>query len=1106
MSAVVPELVLRMPLQGVQLVEASAGTGKTFALTAWWLRLVMERGASPSQLLTVTFTRAATAELRERIRRRLRGAEQLLAGREAVDDEQRQTKRLLDHAHALDIEPGTVRTRVRAALLQLDEAAVFTIHGFCQRALREFGFLAGALGEEVVIDDARAVWTDVAADLWRAASAGEDGGYEHMASLWSDPDALAARLPDLCNPVRQLLPEAGESDIAAWLHALRERAMARFDDALNARGERTQDQLIQRVWQASAQPRFATALARRWPVLLVDEFQDTEPRQWDIFRRMHEAGDADSGGLLGLIGDPKQAIYGFRGGDLPTYVDARKYARARGGVDSLDTNFRSRPSLLAAVETLFTQHDRPFGDREIDFQRVHAARADDESALQIDGRPAPALTVHWLPSPGTGKARRRKDDDVESAIATTVAEIARLLASGTVRSPDGAPVPLHAGAIAVLVRSNKQVVAVRGALAEVGIAAATQTEDSVFASIAAEELARLLEAFAHPADPARIRAALATRVVGLDAAAIDGLDNEGVESGHSQVHWQERFEAAGATWRQHGPLPALLPLLGEASARLLGEPGGTRLLTDALHLAELLQAQAAHEHGPLGLLRWHARQRARRQGSEDSALRLDTDTDAIHVATLHKSKGLEYPVVFLPFAAFADAGGNKSGVRCLRLTSDDGAANYLFRSRGSGSERQLLLGNAAQHDAWLGEEVKADREERLRLFYVGLTRARLALHLVWGYTSDSNDSAMHWLLHGSEKAGRKNDALQPGGMRTVIEQLAGDSGGAIVVQPMSAAPPATPVVPPQRGAATPPEARIARRILRRGAGQYSFSGLRAHHSDVLPPRGADDETGAVTAIEPSPAPDPAGGGEAARELGGAEFGNAVHDALEAADFAQWHGCDAAPPATHPQLREALVRHGLPQTPAAIAQVGGLVARALNALLPDIGTLAQLPASQRVAEMEFHFRLGATRLPELYSLLHAHGYPRDRATLHAGAIEGLMHGYIDLLYRSPEGAHYVLDYKTNRLRDYSASTCAAAVRASDYDLQYLIYLVATQRWLRLRLGEAYDPVRHLGGAVYLFLRGLQPGEGTEGMHVDRPPQALVDALDALLAGPSDGARA
>jgi len=168
-------------------------------------------------------------------------------------------------------------------------------------------------------------------------------------------------------------------------------------------------------------------------------------------------------------------------------------------------------------------------------------------------------------------------------------------------------------------------------------------------------------------------------------------------------------------------------------------------------------------------------------------------------------------------------------------------------------------------------------------------------------------------------------------------------------------------------------------------------------------------------------------------------------------------------------------------------------------LPGIGTLAHLPASHRVAEMEFHFRLRAARVSALYALLEEHGYPRATPPARGGAIEGLMHGYVDLLYRDDAGAHYVLDYKTNRLGDYAQAACAQAIAANDYDLQYLIYLVAVQRWLRLRFGEHYDPIHHLGGAVYLFLRGLVPGDDARGIHRDRPPQALIDGMDALFDG-------
>lgn len=1121
------DLALRLPLSGVHLVEASAGTGKTFALTAWILRLLLERGVPLPRLLAVTFTRAATAELRERIRRRLRGAERLLAGHAPRDAEQRQTAAILEQARAAaGGGDAAVRTRLAAALLQLDEAAVSTIHGFCQRALREFGFIAGSLGDEAVIDDPREAWDTVAADLWRHANLGSADDAQHLRALWSTPGALAASLPALCDPARALLPARDVSAIAAWLHALRDSARERFAAELARRGQRSQDQLLERMHAAMGDARFSAAVAARWPVALVDEFQDTDPRQWDIFRRLYEAGArrADAGGtppLLGLVGDPKQAIYAFRGGDLATYQDARTYVRRHGAEASLDTNYRSRPAVLGAIETLFAQSAQPFRS-DIALHPLHAARADEEDALTLDGAPPPGLTVHWLPAPTDAtKSRRAKPDDEHDAVATTVAEIVRLLERGQLRDGDGVR-PVRASDIAVLVRKNKQVAWMRDALAAAGIGAATQGNDSVFASEAAAEVHRLLEACAHPGDAARVRAALATRLLALDAAAIAALDADAATAGDALAlpTWQARFESAGLAWRLRGPLPALLPFLDgqyldpAVSAARLAQGGGTRLLTDALHLAELLQAQADASHGPQALLRWLAQRCAAPPQGDDLALRLDADADAVQVLTLHKAKGLEYPVVFLPFTAFGDGRTRKpdelprSRVRIedASASTQGLAANYFHRHAGSGKHKAMVLGDPAHHDAWIAQVEQQEAAEDLRLLYVGLTRARHALHVTWGHTRDSNGSALQWLLHAGEIAGRKQDTLQPADMRERIDRLARESGGRIVVRSM-ASPVVVPVLSPHArpAHADTPAARIATRRLPHAGGQYSFSGLRGHHRDALPARGADDEAAAADAA-------------AGTALAGADFGNAVHDVLEAADFAAWDGATSAPADTHAAIARALAHHGLPDTPDAVSQVGGLVARALNAPLPGIDTLARLPAAQRVPELEFHFRLAPVRLPALYALLGAHGYPRIAAPARAGAIEGLMHGYIDLLYRDAAGACHVLDYKTNRLHDYAPPTCRQAVAANDYDLQYLIYLVAVQRWLRLRLGARYDPARHLGGAVYLFLRGIelrgsapdgsaeQGGAATTarnpdapGLHIDRPPQALIDGMDALFDG-------
>ncbi|MDR1076294.1 MAG: UvrD-helicase domain-containing protein [Xanthomonadaceae bacterium] len=1094
MNRVQSDLALSLPLHGVHLIEASAGTGKTFTLTAWMLRLLLEAGAPLPNLLAVTFTRAATAELRERIRERLRIAEAELAGRAYAGDEAVQTAAIIGQARARGIPDETLRTRLQTALLQIDQASVFTIHGFCQRALSEYGFLAGGLNSDPLFDHADDLQQQVASDLWRSASHGEAGDFESMYALWETPQKLAQDLPRLCDPSRRLLPEAGGSELAGWLHRLREKAASAFGEKLRENRRRTPDQLIEQTWRASAQPRFAAALQRHWPWLLIDEFQDTDPHQWDIFRRIHQAKPDENTGLF-LIGDPKQAIYRFRGGDLPTYLRARDYARQQGGEDSLAINYRSRPSVLAAIETLFTGSPAPFGDPAIDFVPVQPAPSATDDALKVEGRAPPGLTIHYLPAHRDGKARRAKSDDEATAVAITVAEIRRLLEHGTLHE-GGAQRRVGPQDITVLVRKNAQVAMIREALTRAGIPAAGPGSDSVFASDAASDLRRLLRAIAMPADPQRQRAALATRLLGLDAEQIAATNQYPVR----QRQWQVRFETAASQWQRRGPLPALMPFLTGVSRQRLAEQGGARLLTDALHLIELLQAEAPMQHGLHGLLQWFEQHCETPSPRDEHHLRLDADARAVQVLTVHKSKGLEYPIVLLPFTAFGSHAAPRGGLQLVQVRdAADRPAYYAYRSNGSGKQREWILCDPA-HEDWLAQQRNDERNEELRLLYVGLTRARHALHLVWGRTSDSNDTALQWLLHGEQCAGSKKNELKPEDLRMRAQQLADASAGTIALRDIpEPLPPQTPWVMPAADAPVPAP-RQAERWLRNRSGQYSFSGLRTRHIETLPVRGADDEPAASpldadTVDEPDRAP--------VTLLAGPDFGNAVHDALEAADFAAWDGVVGIPPRERPGLRQALQRRGLPQGERAQQQIGDLVVRALNAPLPGIGTLARLPSMQRVSEMEFHFRLGDVPLPALFDLLAAHGHPRQHGEPREGVIEGYMHGYVDLLYRDGDGRHHVVDYKTNRLPGYGSEELAQAVRGNDYDLQYLIYLVAVQRWLRQRFGDAYDAEKHLGGAVYLFLRGL-PVAGVAdtpvpGIFFDRPAQGLIDALDRLFDG-------
>jgi exodeoxyribonuclease V beta subunit len=1104
---------LHLPLDGVRLIEASAGTGKTFTLTTLVLRLLLERGATMAQILAVTFTRAATQELRQRVRRRLRLARRLLdAPQDVPQGEAAPTMAVLRAAIARDGE-ARVRERVEAALLQIDEATISTIHGFCHRALREFGFRAGLLAEQRVIDDAGEVWAEVAAEVWRAASNGMLGAgdidlHPLLSALWESPDALADDLPKLCDPLRAMHPDRDESEMAAALHALRDTATARYDALMARRGLSDQDRLIGRVWQASDDAEFAAALAARWPYRLIDEFQDTDPRQWDIFRRMHEAGEDDTvqgraPRWLCLIGDPKQAIYRFRGGDLATYLAAKRYAIARGGasaVVALGANYRSTPALLRAIETVFTAHPLPFHVEGVAFQSVEAGGGARDGDLRLDDATVPGMTLHWLPKaphdpkgpPNSAlrKGLRNKDDEFELIRDAATHAIADLLARGSVRVGDGVR-PLRPADIAVLTQTNDQAATMQRALTRAGIAAATLSGANVFSGEAGEDLHALLASLLEPADGGRFRAALATCLLGLDAAAIHALDADD----DAQQAWLARFAEAADTWRQRGPLPALLPFVVDAAPRWLAEADGQRRLTDTLHLAELLQAESALRTGAAEQLHWFARQRVDATHDETRQLRLESDAGMVQIVTIHKSKGLEYPVVVLPFAAWR----SEPPSRGLVMRDFHDAQGRPARAW---SRKDVL--EPAQAEAIAPQVRREEQAELQRQLYVALTRAVHALHVVWSRNAQVEGTALHWILHSGEQTGRAKDTLDHAGMQARIEQLAAASGGSIVVRLFDPAAP-LPRLARAHDAAAVASPRVPTRALSGGLRLHSFSSLHARSEDGESARGAGDESLAAVDAETDDT-----------TLGGTTFGNAVHAVLEEVDASAWRrGADEdedrVPASQRALLERALRRQGLAVTPSHLAQTVRLVSRALNVALPGGVRLCDWPATSVIRELPFHFRLRPLRIDALHALLQRHGYPRARRPA-AGALDGLMHGYVDLVYRDAQGRHHVLDYKTNRLSAYDPDALRRAVQLQDYDLQYLIYLVALRRWLRLRHGDAYDDARHLGGAVYLFLRGIDARDDAaadaersrRGVHVDPVDPTLLAALDAFFDG-EGGAR-
>lgn len=1199
---------LAMPLSGLRLIEASAGTGKTFSLAGLYLRLLVEKRLDVRDILVMTFTRAATQELRERIRARIASAARLVGNPGAATDatEDRLTLALLESS---DEPPEALARRLRDAAVRMDEATISTIHGFSQRAVTENAFdsavafdrgeqiedrelldetvadywrgrvigqaassaerflkhwpapkdlaadlgwllttpylqLAGPAPEAIArqVADARAGWDRRAADLqaWLEAVAAADeftakgklrrfvseaGGVGSLfaainAEVLAEhgirvPEALALlssnSLPgqikgrakkagaptDLTQPVDAVLAVAGLERLAMICDAAdavrvtmqrrkRERRSYSFNDMIES--------LHQAVTDPEQGPALAEALRRRWRWALVDEFQDTDPLQYAILKAVYHGHDGV--GMI-MIGDPKQAIYGFRGGDVFAYLHAAGDAE---GQYSLDTNYRSTSGVLQAVESLFAQPtERPFMLPEIRFMPVQAGRKDRDRVIELEGKPLPALTLWSLEPVDAENADKplAAEQAREQLADATVRQIIHLLdreRGARVREDDDTRM-LAARDLCVLVNTNSEAARFQARLARAGVPASCLHQSSVFDSEQAAQMLRVLEAVAAPADPRRARAALVTELFGLRLGDLLALaDDDRV--------WQrtmDRFQSAHERWNASGVLAMLEPLIQRASPRLLTLEDGERRMTNWLHLAEQLQQAETETFGMAGLIRWLSERRSAGagEGAEEAQLRLESDADVVRIATVHKVKGLQFPVVLLPFAPLLGT----SGAHFDRPDSPP------FRFHDAAGAAWLDVG-CGQDDEHAPLAVRERRAEAMRLLYVAVTRAEQALFLPWGLINGAQNSALAWLLHQRDGASdsawqtRKaeyGDWFTAANVHAGIDRLCASAPGAIervgvdeIAPGRSRALEPAPELGPARSDFPPPH---------RPWQMLSYSALiRGEPSAPAAAAGVDDES---LRAEPGAPADPGLEG-----LAGTGFGSAVHDILEAADFAGWSLPGTEPTAAETaQITRQLLRRGIvvPEGEPGrdrITAVAGLVARCLHTPLPEIGPLSAIPAARRLAEMGFAMRLGGQTAGAVTALLRDHGYSSLLSEEHGDRVlRGLMQGFIDLLVEH-EGRYWVLDYKTNWLGplrgDYRPERLSAAVRHGYYDLQYLIYVTALHRYLSLRL-PGYDPDRHLGGVQYLFVRGMNGHDDATGVFVDHPPVPLIAALDRVFDG-------
>lgn len=1147
-------------LKGVNLIEASAGTGKTFTLAELYCRLITEQQLEVKNILVVTYTRAATEELRGRLRKRLVEERQKLSQLDAVDDK--------------------VIKRLKLAIQSFDEAAIFTIHGFCQRALQDFAFESGHAFDVEMVTDEQEIKQAVVDDFWRRHVSAADANFARfLLAQKQTPETLLKAVGNLPGkPYLTYLPlpevdiekaqSQAEADFVSlkqcWLNYQADIIEVVTDNSLLAANKYRsdwvanwllmlenllqQETLPQQVFEqldrftrerlepalkkgktlpdhpfwshaerflqshqqlnqcrdiALQQLRMQLAnylrqelpkrkqklklqafddlllnlqqalhseqgdvlvaqIRQQFQAALIDEFQDTDPIQYDCFRTVF----ADSGSPVFFVGDPKQAIYSFRGADIFTYLDAKQASQRE---FNLDTNWRSHPLLVGAVNTLFEQVEKPFIYDDIPFYPVKAARPD-TPALTLSKQALPPLEFVWVADDGDKAIN--KGDMLTTAANSTASQIADLMQQSsqgevTLTDKEGDSRALNGGDIAVLVRSHSQATAIQQALRQRGINSVQQSRDNVFKSEQAVMLEQVLLAVAKPGNNSLIATALATPIFAKTALDIYQLQQD-------DSLWLEQtdlFQSLHDSWQQDGFIVMFRRLMEQLDIqrRILQQSDGERQLTNLMHLAELVQAYASRRNSTIeAILTWLAGQRQASSAAQDMAqIRLESDEQLVKVITIHTSKGLEYPIVFCPFLWHQGKPKQKP--------------ELMFFHRDETNQACVAFGEPGFSEAEPIAEAES-RAEDLRLLYVALTRARERCVIIWGAAKNCEDTAMFGLLH------RDLDTLNPAQMHSDLAELSAEHPKFIRLQTVNEEVENAPVKPATEVALSARE--FKGRILPPWQ-ISSFSGLTRGHHVEQPDYDADSvlsewQTPVETRHDRFGFPK------------GANAGTCLHSLFEHWDFQttgdEWQQL----------IQKTLSQYGIDTDWTDVVEhwLPSVVSSPLST--ESALTLNCISQDKRLDEMAFYFPVSQLKAQKLKTTLT--GFVTEMPVLKTvlnqlnfNDVTGFMKGFIDLIFEF-EGRFYIADYKSNWLgdkaEDYDKVALDEAMVTHGYPLQYLIYSLALHRYLKIRLPD-YDPEQHFGGVYYLFIRGMQAEWGQAGVYFDKPSAALLDALDACM---------
>ena len=1152
-------------LKGINLIEASAGTGKTYTIAILVLRFVVERNVAIQNVLLVTFTKAATEELKERVRIKLAEARRALAGRkDAIDS------RVIEWLENLSLEPDLIKQRLDLALLDIDQAGIFTIHGFCQRVLLEHALESGQLFNAEMLSDLSDIKQACADDFWRrqiysrsiweaavltadyktpdtllasidfvseqitvfpsvqsldialahlqsaveAAKPIIDGCEESLKNRFTDEkfktsyiesfDSLFCSLKDWllghtaripCSEAFALLTEKGlvnalhgnkfranksqtaEQRKADYLNdlnintapfddlfraikqiplvmrrALLETLRLGLDKQLQQLNKLSFDSLISRlaeVLRGTEAIHLIEELQQRFAVALIDEFQDTDDSQWAIFSHIFAAPSH----YLYLIGDPKQAIYKFRGADIYAYLDAQKQAQHR---FTLGKNWRSHPQLVDAVNALF-KRERAFMLKELTFHNVKPALSADAGVLCKAGKVIAPMMCWQLPESGSKKGYWRPDrKEAAGEISLAVAnEIVDLLTEDYTLKP--ANRKLQPKDIAILVRTNGQARDYQAVLRAAGVPSVLNSTESVFTSREAADLYTLLQAVANPGDSRFLKQALTLDWFALNGQALYQLVNNET----ALDAWTSRFLGYFLEWQQAGLMAMMRSLLTTEKIEITLSKSvmAERQLTNLHHLIELIQQAVIDDHlginKTLDWLRLAIFKANKNSGSaENQQLRLESDEDAVQIVTMHRSKGLEYAIVFCPYL----------WQRSIRLQSEKG----LIQCHENG--RMIADLGSEEFERRRGQALNEELAEDLRILYVAVTRAKYRCYLAWADVrteAAENNSAMAWLLDFAEADFSRQQSILSGfkeQSETAFDYRLLEVPGEInrsYQKPISAA-------------KLQAKKRLRQLVTSWQMSSYTaLSALSLHEAPELP----EDKAGEQQTIEPEIA-----------ELAlpkGAHTGNVVHELLENIAF-----MDLAKHQDISALRDkACQRYGLKlDRPGVIDELLQAVVTTPLSETDALFCLMNIAEQQCLKEMPFYLSMQSLDASQINRILQ--DIPTYQPLNNKGMC-GYLTGFIDLVCEY-NGLFYVMDYKTNSLMDYTNESLVQAMQEHNYGLQYWIYSLVLHLYLQKRKSNyRYD--LHFGGVRYLFVRGMQPGSPMSGVYQARPDLKRIEAL-------------